>query len=190
MLPRRITTSSSLWQNVLNLPVVHRTTSSPVFLSSPIVTMTLPPACPDHGALSSTLVPVPCTYLLALSPTSCSSPSVSAGKEDSKQTYESTSSITWNTHSITWNTHSPPPLPHQQTSLSPVPLARRPSSMVTMLKSSSFPSCSPPSPSSNHSRPLLLTWFQKFCFSIGHVNNDMCAAIWFTYLLVYLGERI
>ncbi|GAB6018970.1 Major facilitator super domain-containing protein 12 [Chamberlinius hualienensis] len=31
-----------------------------------------------------------------------------------------------------------------------------------------------------------LPWRQKLSYSIGHVLNDLCASMWFTYLLVYL----
>jgi Na+/melibiose symporter-like transporter len=34
--------------------------------------------------------------------------------------------------------------------------------------------------------PRPLTSFQRSSFSIGHILNDMCASLWFTYLLVYL----
>ncbi|VDO99848.1 unnamed protein product [Soboliphyme baturini] len=30
-----------------------------------------------------------------------------------------------------------------------------------------------------------LTWFQRFAFGFGHFYNDVCAGMWFTYLLVY-----
>ncbi|KAK3924979.1 Major facilitator superfamily domain-containing protein 12 [Frankliniella fusca] len=30
-----------------------------------------------------------------------------------------------------------------------------------------------------------LTRFQRICYSIGHVQNDVCASMWFTYLLIY-----
>ena len=26
---------------------------------------------------------------------------------------------------------------------------------------------------------------QRFCYSLGHVQNDICASMWFTYLLVF-----
>lgn len=31
-----------------------------------------------------------------------------------------------------------------------------------------------------------ISWFQKFAFGTGHVLNDLCASVWFSYLLVYL----
>ncbi|KAE8747761.1 hypothetical protein FOCC_FOCC005584 [Frankliniella occidentalis] len=30
-----------------------------------------------------------------------------------------------------------------------------------------------------------LTRFQRLCYSVGHVQNDVCASMWFTYLLIY-----
>lgn len=39
------------------------------------------------------------------------------------------------------------------------------------------------SPSTEQSSLSLL---QKLGYSVGHVMNDLCAAIWFTYLLVYM----
>ena len=29
-------------------------------------------------------------------------------------------------------------------------------------------------------------WGQKLSFGTGHVLNDLCASVWFSYLLVYL----
>lgn len=26
---------------------------------------------------------------------------------------------------------------------------------------------------------------QKICYGLGHVHNDLCAAIWFSYMLFY-----
>lgn len=34
-------------------------------------------------------------------------------------------------------------------------------------------------------RPSLL-WHKKLAYGVGHVFNDMCASVWFTYTLVYL----
>lgn len=45
-------------------------------------------------------------------------------------------------------------------------------------------SSSPPSPSSRLHKPLPLK--QKLGYSVGHVLNDLCSAIWFSYLLVYM----
>jgi hypothetical protein len=33
-------------------------------------------------------------------------------------------------------------------------------------------------------RPVTL--LRKMCFGVGHVLNDLCAAMWFSYLLVFL----
>lgn len=30
-----------------------------------------------------------------------------------------------------------------------------------------------------------LPWRTRICFSVGHVLNDLCASMWFTYLLVF-----
>ncbi|UXI15950.1 water-specific aquaporin [Sarcoptes scabiei] len=42
----------------------------------------------------------------------------------------------------------------------------------------------------HHIHPQLennrLSIFQKISFSVGHVFNDLCAAFWFTYLLIYM----
>lgn len=35
-------------------------------------------------------------------------------------------------------------------------------------------------------RRSTLSWTQKFCFSIGHVFNDLCASFWFTYFLIFM----
>lgn len=32
----------------------------------------------------------------------------------------------------------------------------------------------------------MLSLVQKVGYSVGHVMNDLCSAIWFTYLLVYM----
>ena len=29
------------------------------------------------------------------------------------------------------------------------------------------------------------TFSRKFCYGVGHILNDLCASMWFTYLLVY-----
>ena len=31
----------------------------------------------------------------------------------------------------------------------------------------------------------LISWRTRFAFSVGHVLNDLCASMWFTYLLVF-----
>ena len=31
-----------------------------------------------------------------------------------------------------------------------------------------------------------ISWGQKLSFGTGHVLNDLCASVWFSYLLVYL----
>ena len=31
-----------------------------------------------------------------------------------------------------------------------------------------------------------LVFATKFCFGVGHMFNDLCAAIWFSYMLFYL----
>lgn len=36
----------------------------------------------------------------------------------------------------------------------------------------------------NESRPGL-SWRTRISFSVGHVLNDLCASMWFTYLLVF-----
>jgi len=36
----------------------------------------------------------------------------------------------------------------------------------------------------SNQRPSL-HWKTRFAFSVGHVLNDLCASMWFTYLLVY-----
>ncbi|KAE8749688.1 hypothetical protein FOCC_FOCC003675 [Frankliniella occidentalis] len=33
-----------------------------------------------------------------------------------------------------------------------------------------------------------LTRIQRFCYSLGHVQNDVCASMWFTYLLIYFNK--
>ncbi|KAK5637732.1 hypothetical protein RI129_000085 [Pyrocoelia pectoralis] len=35
-------------------------------------------------------------------------------------------------------------------------------------------------------RTHYLSWFQRFSYSVGHVFNDLCAAFWFTYLLIFM----
>ena len=30
-----------------------------------------------------------------------------------------------------------------------------------------------------------LTKAEKFCFGVGHVYNDLCASMWFSYLLIF-----
>lgn len=39
-------------------------------------------------------------------------------------------------------------------------------------------------PKSNESRSKL-PWRTRLAFSVGHVLNDLCASMWFTYLLVF-----
>jgi Na+/melibiose symporter-like transporter len=29
-------------------------------------------------------------------------------------------------------------------------------------------------------------WVKKLCYGMGHVYNDLCAAMWFSYTLFYL----
>lgn len=31
-----------------------------------------------------------------------------------------------------------------------------------------------------------LTIWRRLCYAVGHFQNDLCASMWFTYLLVYL----
>ena len=35
-------------------------------------------------------------------------------------------------------------------------------------------------------RKSQLTWRTRLCYGVGHILNDLCASMWFTYLLVYL----
>ena len=35
-----------------------------------------------------------------------------------------------------------------------------------------------------------LTWRTKICYACGHILNDLCASMWFTYLLVYLHKVV
>lgn len=42
------------------------------------------------------------------------------------------------------------------------------------------------STNSIHHQTLPLT--QRLAFSVGHVQNDLCSAVWFTYLLVYMQQ--
>jgi len=37
-------------------------------------------------------------------------------------------------------------------------------------------------------RPL--SWRTRICYGVGHVLNDLCASMWFTYLLVYLHKVV
>ena len=37
---------------------------------------------------------------------------------------------------------------------------------------------------------VALTWKTKICYGVGHVLNDLCASMWFTYLLVYLHKVV
>ena len=39
-------------------------------------------------------------------------------------------------------------------------------------------------------RKAPLTWRTRICYSVGHVLNDLCASMWFTYLLVYLHKVV
>ncbi|GIY07807.1 hypothetical protein CDAR_544612 [Caerostris darwini] len=34
--------------------------------------------------------------------------------------------------------------------------------------------------------PPRLTWCQRICYGVGHSLNDLCASMWFSYLIVYL----
>ena len=33
---------------------------------------------------------------------------------------------------------------------------------------------------------VVLTWRTRLCYGVGHVLNDLCANVWFSYLLVYM----
>jgi Na+/melibiose symporter-like transporter len=45
----------------------------------------------------------------------------------------------------------------------------------------------PPSESEREERNLVvLTWRTRLCYGAGHVLNDLCANVWFSYLLVYM----
>lgn len=35
-----------------------------------------------------------------------------------------------------------------------------------------------------------LTWRTRICYGVGHILNDLCASMWFTYLLVYLHKIV
>lgn len=35
-----------------------------------------------------------------------------------------------------------------------------------------------------------LSWRTRICYGVGHVLNDLCASMWFTYLLVYLHKVV
>lgn len=35
-----------------------------------------------------------------------------------------------------------------------------------------------------------LTWRTRICYGVGHILNDLCASMWFTYLLVYLHKVV
>lgn len=39
-------------------------------------------------------------------------------------------------------------------------------------------------------RKQTLTWRTRFCYGVGHILNDLCASMWFTYLLVYLHKIV
>lgn len=32
---------------------------------------------------------------------------------------------------------------------------------------------------------LTIPWHRRFAYGVGHFHNDMCASMWFTYLLVF-----
>ncbi|EDO34621.1 predicted protein [Nematostella vectensis] len=38
--------------------------------------------------------------------------------------------------------------------------------------------------------PNSLSFRAKFCYGVGHILNDLCASMWFTYLLVYLHKVV
>lgn len=31
-----------------------------------------------------------------------------------------------------------------------------------------------------------LPWYKRLAYGVGHVQNDLCASMWFTYLIVFL----
>ena len=33
---------------------------------------------------------------------------------------------------------------------------------------------------------VVLTWRTRLCYGVGHILNDLCANVWFSYLLVYM----
>jgi Na+/melibiose symporter-like transporter len=35
-------------------------------------------------------------------------------------------------------------------------------------------------------KPPPLSWKLKICYGLGHVWNDLCASLWFTYLLLFM----
>lgn len=37
---------------------------------------------------------------------------------------------------------------------------------------------------------VVLTWKTRLCYGVGHILNDLCANIWFTYLLIYMHEVV
>ena len=39
-------------------------------------------------------------------------------------------------------------------------------------------------------RKAPLTWRTRISYGVGHVLNDLCASMWFTYLLVYLHDVV
>ena len=36
----------------------------------------------------------------------------------------------------------------------------------------------------------VLTWRTRLCYGVGHILNDLCANIWFSYLLLYFHEVV
>lgn len=60
-----------------------------------------------------------------------------------------------------------------------------------MMADSSGPAPAPPSASSSSSSsPVLLRRSQKIGYALGHVLNDLCSSMWFTYLLLYFHKVI
>lgn len=31
-----------------------------------------------------------------------------------------------------------------------------------------------------------MSWYKRLAYGVGHVQNDLCASMWFTYLIVFL----
>ena len=40
--------------------------------------------------------------------------------------------------------------------------------------------------SKSTNKPAPLPWKLKICYGLGHVWNDLCASLWFTYLLLFM----
>ncbi len=36
----------------------------------------------------------------------------------------------------------------------------------------------------------VLAWRYKLAYGVGHVYNDLCAAVWFSYTLLYLQVQV